>query len=222
MILMAIYSRLIGALFLAGFLCYGIGFSLVTSVVGKDGDLAAAGAHRTTLLVGAFLMLLNLLVDIGKGVLFFPILDRHGRRTAVGYLAMISAEALLLALGVLFLLMVVPLHDRGAAPVLGGLAVDANNLSYEIGEFLLGVAGLFLCLSLYRSGLIPRALAGWGVAGYAILGAGMVGELFLLRLGLAPTIPGGLFEVALGGWLIVRGIPEKSSSAVSISGHAIS
>ncbi|MBO0867908.1 MAG: DUF4386 domain-containing protein [Micromonosporaceae bacterium] len=197
-------SRLIGALFLAGFLCYGVGFALVTSVVGKPG-LLPVGAHRTTLVVGALLMLVNMPVDIGKGVLFFPILDRHGRRTALAYLMMISAEAVLLAIGVLFLLMVIPLHDRGADPVFALLALDANNLAYQIGESLLGLVGILLCAGLLRSRLIPRYLAWWGAGGYAILMCGNVAELFGRHIGTALSIPGGLFEVVLGVWLIVRG-----------------
>jgi len=198
-------SRLIGALFLAGFLCYGVGFALVTSVVGKPGFLPSVAAHRTTLLVGALLMLLNLPVDITKGVLFFPVLDRHARRTAVAYLAMISAEAVLLAIGVLFLLMVIPLHDRGADPMFGSLALDANDLAYQLGESLLGLVGMFLCAALLRSGLIPRYLAGWGVVGYAILMCGNIPAVFGRGFGTALSIPGGLFEVALGSWLIVKG-----------------
>jgi hypothetical protein len=198
-------SRLIGALFLAGFLFYGVGFTLVTSVVGKPGFLPSVAAHRTTLVLGAFLMLLNMPVDIAKGVLFFPILDRHGRRTALAYLAMISAEAVMLAIGVLFLLMVIPLHDRGLDPAFGSLAVDANSVAYEIGEFLLGFVGVLLCAGLLRSGLIPRYLAWWGAAGYAILASGNIAELFGLHVGTALSIPGGLFEVALGVWLIIKG-----------------
>ncbi len=36
-------------------------------------------------------MALNTVVDIGKGVLFFPILENHGKRTALVYLAAIVA-----------------------------------------------------------------------------------------------------------------------------------
>jgi uncharacterized membrane-anchored protein YitT (DUF2179 family) len=70
------YSRLIGALFLFGFLSYGGGFALISSVVGGPDVLSMVAAHRTTLVVGAFLMLLNSVVDVAKGVLFFPILAR--------------------------------------------------------------------------------------------------------------------------------------------------
>ncbi len=107
------YSRLIGALFLLGFLSYGVGFGLVTSVVGVPDFLATIPAHQTTLVLGAFLMLLNSVVDVGKGVLFFPILEKHGKRTALAYLATMIVEVVLLAVGVLSLLMLVPIAQQG-------------------------------------------------------------------------------------------------------------
>src|ERR1700733_10057077 len=70
------YSRLIGALFLSGFLVYGVGSALATSATGAPHLLASIAAHPTLLIIGAILMLLNTLVDLGKGVLFFPILGR--------------------------------------------------------------------------------------------------------------------------------------------------
>ncbi|WP_433046917.1 DUF4386 domain-containing protein [Dactylosporangium sp. CS-033363] len=197
-------TRMIGALFLAGFLFYGVGFALVGSAIGDDGALTA----RSTLVAGALLMLLNVLVDVGKGVLFFPILNSRGQYTALLYLTMMAIEAVLLGFGVTFLLMLVPLHDRAADPVFGLLAVDANNIVYQIGEFLLGFAGVFLCLLLARTRWLPRALAWFGAIGYAIFAAGTVGELLGVPVGLALSIPGGLFEVVLGVFLLVRGAQQ--------------
>jgi hypothetical protein len=94
------YSRVIGALFLAGFLTYGVGLSLVSSLVGAPGFLATIAAHQTTLVLGAFLMLLNTPVDIAKAVLFFPILENHGKRTALAYLATMIVEVAFLSVGV--------------------------------------------------------------------------------------------------------------------------
>ena len=124
------YSRLIGALFLAGFLSYGVGFGLVTSVIGAPDFLSTISAHQTILVLGAFLMLLNTAVDVGKGVLFFPILEKHGKRTALAYLATMIVEVVLLDVGVLALLMIVPLAQAGCrrggsadwAKALGSLA----------------------------------------------------------------------------------------------------
>src|SRR5947207_5027358 len=90
------YSRMIGALFLLGFLFYGVGAALVTSVTGAPDFVSTISAHQTTLAVGAFLMLLNTVVEVGKGVLFFPILENHGKRRALAYLAFIVVQVVLL------------------------------------------------------------------------------------------------------------------------------
>src|SRR3984893_17439980 len=103
------YSRLIGALFLVGFLVYGVGAALVTSVTSGPDFLSTISAHQTTLVIGAFLMLLNTVLDVGKGVLFFPILETHGKRSALAYLGFIIVQVVFLDIGVLALLLIVPL-----------------------------------------------------------------------------------------------------------------
>jgi Domain of unknown function (DUF4386) len=209
-----LYSRLIGALFLAGFLTYGVGSGLVNSVVGGNGFLATVPARQTVLILGVFLMLLNTAVDVAKGVLFYPILERHSKRTALTYLSAVIVEVTLLAMGALCLLMIVPLakqsadagtSDTGWAKTLGTLAVDANNIAYQIAEIALAVGAIALCALLYRTRLVPTVVAQWGLVGYPILIAGCIAELFGLHIGLWLSIPGGLFELALGFWLLVKG-----------------
>src|SRR5438105_7281065 len=180
------YSRLIGALFLVGFLFYGVGAALVTSVTGAPDFLSTISAHQTTLVTGAFLTLLNTVVDVGKGVLFFPILENHGKRSALAYLALIIVQVVLLDIGVVALLMIVPLGQLAAdaaqatapwAQSLGSLLTQWNNMAYSIGEATLGVGGLFLCSLLFRTRLIPRFLAVGGFIGYVSLTLGMVADL---------------------------------------------
>jgi len=213
------YSRLIGALFLSGFLVYGVGFGLVTSVVGAPDFLSTISAHQTTLVLGAFLMLLNTAVEVGKGVLFFPILEKHGKRTALAFLAAVIVEVVLLDLGVLALLMIVPLAQQGVeagqaslgwAKVLGSLAVQSNSMAYQIAEMSLGLGVVFLCSLLFRTRLIPRFLSIWGLIGYAILMAGAIAEIFGTHIGVMLSIPGGLFEVALAFWLIFKGFQPNA------------
>src|SRR6202165_6147101 len=98
------YSRVIGALFLLGFLSYGIGSGLATSLVGGSNFLSTIAASQTILVIGAFLMFLNTGVDLGKAVLFFPILEKHSKRTALAYLATMIVEVVLLVVGGLALL----------------------------------------------------------------------------------------------------------------------
>ena len=212
-------SRLIGALFLLGFLVYGVGNALVASVTGASGFLSTISAHQTTLVLGAFLMLLNTPVDVGKAVLFFPILENHGKRTALVYLAAMIVEVVFLTIGVLCLLMIPFLAQHAVdagqasaawAKALGSLAVQANTMAYWIAEMSLGLGGIFLCSLLFRTRLIPRLLAGWGVIGYAILLAGFIAEIFGIHISLIFSIPGGLFELALGFWLIIKGFQREA------------
>jgi len=208
------YARLIGALFLVGFLTYGVGFTLVNSVITVPDFVSNIPAVQTTLLIGAFLMLLNTVVDVGKGVLFFPILENHGKRTALVYLAAIVVQVVFLDIGVLFLLMLVPLAqiaaDAGAssaawAPGLGSLLTESNTIAYNVGQATLSFGGVFLCLLLFRTRLIPQVLAGLGVVGYVLHGAGSVSEIFGLPLSLFLLIPGALFEIGIAFWLIIKG-----------------
>src|SRR5579859_4066009 len=181
------YSRVIGALFLAGFVLYGVGGVLVASVTGASDFLSTISAHQTILVFGSFLMLLNTAVDVAKAVLFFPILERHGKRTALAYLATMLVEVVLLDVGVLALLMIVPLGQQAAdagqanatwAQPLGALAVQTNTMAYQIAEVSLGFGCLFLCSLLFRTRLIPRFLAVVGFVGYVSLMAGAIAELF--------------------------------------------
>jgi hypothetical protein len=216
------YSRLIGALFLLGFLFYGVGFALVTSVTDAPDFLATIPAHKTTLTLGAVLMLLNTGVDVGKGVLFYPILENHGKRTALVYLAALIVQVVLLDIGALCLLMLVPLGelaaDAGAAgatwaPGLGSLLTDANTLAYNVGQAALCFGGVFLCSLLFRTRLIPRPLAALGVVGYAVHAVGAFAEVFGIPVGTILLIPGGLFEVVVAFWLIIKGFRSASHAS---------
>ncbi len=220
-------AKVIGALFLSGFLVYGIGSALVQSVVGGSDFLSTVTGHRTTLALGAVLMLMNVAVDVGKGVLFFPILDRHSRKTALAYLATMIVEVTLLAVGVLCLLMIVPLAKQsgdtgpasaGWAQALGSLAVQSNTMAYQVAELTLGVGCIFLCLLLFQTRLIPRFLSVLGLVGYPILMVGAIAEIFGIHIGLVFSIPGGLFEVAISIWLLSKGFqPESGVNRVPIT-----
>ena len=158
-------SRLIGALFIAGFIVYGGGFGLTSSVLGAPDFLSTISATQTTLILGAFLMMLVAPVDVGKAILFYPIMENHGKRTALAYLAAMIVEVVLLSLGALCLLMLVPLGqsavDTGVAKALGSLLTESNTMAYQISQMSLGIGALFLCSLLFRTRLIPDGWRAW-------------------------------------------------------------
>jgi hypothetical protein len=70
----------------------------------------------------------------------------------------------------------------------------------------------------HRARLVPRLLAAWGIAGYGAFFAGSVAELLGLEIGLLQSVPAGLFEVAIGIWMIVKGFSPRTTLAASVDG----
>ena len=215
-------GRVIGALFLAGFLTYGTGGILTTSILDAGDVVGSVAAHQTAFVLGAVLMLTVAVVEIGKAVLFFPLLGQPGRRTALAYLAGILVEVTLMGVGVVALLSLVPLSaqvqagrmnaDLGQA--LGTFAVDVNGLAYQSSQAAVAVGAFLLTVFLFQARMAPRFLALWGAVGYVLHFAGAVAELFAQHISMFLLIPGGLFEVSFAIWLLVRGLaahPGRSS-----------
>jgi hypothetical protein len=194
-------ARIVGFLFLAGFLAYGVGSTIATNIAGS----AESDGSGALLITGVALMLLNSAMVIGIGVLMFPILRPHNEAIAVGYLATRIFEGVVLAIGTVSLLVLT-----------GPAAIDANFVAYNVAEAGLGIGSLFFCALLYRSGLVPRFLAAWGFLGYALFAAGSLLELLgVAGAGLVAAIPSGLFEVTFGIWLIASGFRSTGTAVPS-------
>ena len=90
------------------------------------------------------------------------------------------------------------------------LAVYGSGLS--VGFVFLGFGSALFSYVWFKSGYIPRLLAGWGIFASLVLS---VVTLFTMIypglwdvLGITYMLPMGLYEVGLGVWLIVRGLRE--------------
>lgn len=217
-------ARAVGACFLLAFVFYIAGGVMVDSGSGNPAVLSHVAAHRTLIASGALLMLVNSLVIAAVGVLMFPILRRRHEVSAYGYLICRSAEAVMCAVGTVFLLLLLPLSKEFIAaggkgsdlPALARVAQRGNYYSYEVGMIAVGISGLILCRVLLRTGLVPRRLALLGLFGYATFFAGSVLEVLGYAVGNALSVPGGLFEIVLGVLLISRGfstVDEDQASA---------
>ena len=212
----------VGVVYLVGFVVGIGGEMLFTSVLGAPNYLATLSANSLTVAIGAVLWLLAVIGDAAHGVLMFPILKPHGERLAVGYLAARIMDALFIAIMVIFILLQIPLgHEylNAAAPdmaylqTLGRLFTQGQLYAYQIGMSTLGVSGLLLCSTLYKAKLLPRWLAVWGLIGYAVIFCGMLSEIMGSGLGLASSLPGGLWEIFVGLWLVVKGFNAPASVA---------
>jgi hypothetical protein len=220
-------ARIVGVLYLAG-MVVGIGGNvLIQSILGGPDHLSTIAANSMLLAMGAVLWLSTVAGDAAHGILMFPVLKPHSERAAVGYLGARIIDATFIAVMVLLILVQIPLgmeylnagsSDASSLQALGAVFTQANLYAYEIGMSAVGVAGLILCSMFYKTQLVPRLLAVWGLIGYAILLFGSVLQVLGFNLSSIHAIPGGLWELSIGVWLIAKGfsstpVPPKPSSS---------
>ncbi len=213
-------ARVVGVVYLAGFVVGIVGTGLFQSILGAPDHLSTVAANSVLLGIGAILWLMAVAGDAAHGVLMLPVLKPHSERLAFGYFSARIVDAVFIAVFVLFVLVQIPLGSeylKAAAPdmfylqALSTVSAQASQYAYAIGMSTLGVAGLMLCYTLHGARLVPRPVAVWGLVGYAVILGGMLSEFMGSGLGLASSIPGGLWEIFIGVWLIAKGFSPSAA-----------
>jgi len=217
----------IGIIYIAGMVLGIPANILIQSVIGTADPLASVAANSTLVAIGALLWLLPAAGDAASGILMFPILKRYGERIAFGYFAARIMDSVFVAVMALLILFQLPLGSEylkaGASDTsylqgLSSVFIQAQLYAYHLGMLTVGFAGVMLNYVLYRAQLLPRVLSVWGLVGYSVILVGSVLELLGINLMLVHTLPGGLWEVFIGGvWLIAKGFsssPARSGEAV--------
>lgn len=215
-------ARVIGLLFLLATASYMTGTGLIDSLLNSPNSLMQVYPARFQMILGVLLQFVDVIAIMGIGIVFYPILRKQNEAIAVSYVATRVLESVFLVIGGIGSLMLIPLSQEmtkvGASQsayfqTLGALLNTQMHLGYQIAMLSLGLGSLAFCYLLYRSRLVPRWMSGMGLIGYFGLAVGAVLELFGIELGLMFSIPGGLFELILPVWLIIKGF--DSSSIVS-------
>jgi hypothetical protein len=206
-------AKIVGAMYLAGFVV-GIGGNvLILSILSAPDHLSTLSANSTLLAFGAVLWFMAVIWDAAHGVLMFPVLKPRNERIAVGYLGFRILDAAFIAVMAIFILVQIPLGaeylkagaDTAYLQSLSNMFMEGQLYAYNFGMAFLGVAGLMLCYTLNKANLIPRPLAVWGLVGYAVILCGSVVEVMGFNLLSIHAIPGGLWEMFIGVWLIAKG-----------------
>ena len=95
------------------------------------------------------------------------------------------------------------------------LFLDIRGSGLDIVLMFIGVGGSVFCYLFYKSNYVPKFLACWGIFTYlsmlflsfASLISPDISETFKMVF----YIPGGLFELIFGFWLLLKGINVKNS-----------
>lgn len=217
--------RLLGAAFLFVFVASLISTQLLTSVVGSGSisDILVNISDNFTLMRTSILV--GLVTSVGivvLAVLLYVVLHKQNKIIALVALGWWLAEAILLAVSKIGLFALIPLSLKFVEA-----GAPAASYFQTLGDFLYSgvyqqaddIHMLFYCLGgilwfylFYRSRYIPRVLS---ILGLIIESVGLIGMVLLLlavRVDMLVFYPIAVLELAVGLWLMVKGIRDGSET----------
>ena len=146
-------------------------------------------------------------------ILLFVVLKRQDMKIALVALGLRIVEVALLAVSrvatfALLRVSQVSVVEGYSAylQTLGNLAYESQEFSYSLSMVFFTLGGTLFYYLFYKSGYIPRALALFGLIAAPLALIGTLGELLGTHVPLWLFLPNLPFELAIGLWLMVKGI----------------
>lgn len=215
-------ARVFGWLFVATFVTSIPAYFIFYAPVRDDpGLITGTGADPTaSVALGAALEVFLIIANVGTAVVIYPILKRQSEIGAISYVSARLVEGIFIAIGIISLLTFVLMRQEGTAgtdSALGEAFVAIYDRAFLIGPgFFAGFAnGVVLGYLMYRSGLVPRAMAMLGLIGGPLVMASGIAVMFDVTerggaLQSIATIPEFFWELSLGIYCIVKGFRSSS------------
>ncbi|HEU4971965.1 MAG TPA: DUF4386 domain-containing protein [Gaiellaceae bacterium] len=175
------HGHIFGVLFIITFITSIGALALFQPVLDDPVGYIAGGGKDNQIYLGAFLELLLVISNVGTAVVLYPIARRQNEALAMGYVGARIIESVFIATGIIFVLGVVGLrHDLPGAEDAAFTLAALKDLTFLFGPNLIVPFGngLILGYLMYKSGLVPRRMAWFGMIGGPLLLFGSFGVLF--------------------------------------------
>jgi len=196
---------------------------LYQPVLNHPGYVLGNGAANSRILLGGLLELILAAAVIGTAVTLYPVVRRHNKALAMGYVGLRTLEAGIIVTGIASLLAVVSLqHAAGTAVNAAALTtvakalVAVHNWTFIIGPGLVcGLNTAVMAYALYRSKLVARFIPVLGLIGGPLVFAANVAGMFGVPrndLGVC-VVPVFAWEVSLAIFLITKGFRSTTATA---------
>lgn len=227
---LTVYARLAGLAYVLIILIGIFSVSYIeTSLVVAGDDAATVNnllANQLRFRIGVLSEILMFVLVILLSLALYVILKRVDKNLALLALLWRFGEAIIGG-GVAVLSGIVPLLllNRESAlnaeqlQPLVGLFLAVRGAGLDVVLIFVGAGGTLFCYLFFKSKLIPRILASWGMLTYmSMLILAIVSILVPDILESTKMIfyaPGGLFEIIIGLWLLIKGVKiEQISSRI--------
>jgi hypothetical protein len=194
-------------------------------LVGVD-MLGLVATNSSRLTGGAFLTFMMGVSLVAMTVFLYPLLRKDSQELAMGLVlfrgALEGTCYLVSTLGILALIALANDYTAAGATSaalqsMGNVLYQLPDLSGTVGTMLFVIGTTCLCLSFYRTRLIPRWLTVWGLIGMVpYMAYGLLhffhmdnGIGFYLQMVTAPQ------ELVMGLWLVIKGFNPSAIAALS-------
>jgi hypothetical protein len=205
---------LVGALFLISTVTFILSNVLITPLLGSHNVLAAIASNSQRMIAATLIALIEGVATVGIALALYPMLRRQHPALALGYAGMRIAELAIAAvgfgLGGLLLVTLSGAAANAANNELGTVLVAMRHWTIMLVYVYTALGGVMLSYMLLRTRLVPRGFSVLGLVGYPVLLLAAVLDMLGIvdtvgGAGLVGLVPGGLFELFLPIWLIVKG-----------------
>jgi len=211
------HGRIFGVLFIATFITSISAVLLFQPVLDDPVGYIAGDGKDNQIYLGAFLEFLLVITNVGTAAALYPIARRQNEALAIGYVAARIIESVFIATGIIFVLGVVGLrHDLPGGDDVAYALAALKDWTFLFGPNLVVPFGngLILGYLMYRSGLVPRRMAWFGLIGGPLLLIGSFGVLFDWWEQTSPAsvlaVPEIIWEAFLGIYCAIWGFRKDS------------
>jgi hypothetical protein len=223
-------ATLVGVLYIIGTIAGMLSVAFSTPILDDPDFLTNLAANENRFVTGTLFVLLMGLALAMVPVLMFPILEKHNRALALGYVvfrgALETAAYIAMVITWLFLLIVGREYIAAGAPSasyfqsLGTLLKEGNDSISPILGIVFSLGALMLYYVFYQSKLVPRWISGWGFIAILMHLATCFLIMFNLQrpfstINLMMNFPIFLQEMVMATWLIVKGFNPSAIATLS-------
>jgi hypothetical protein len=201
----------------------------------ENADYLLGSGEDTRVLWGACAEMILIIANIGTAVALYPVLKQRFPALSLGFVTARVMESVFIAIGILSVVTLVTMRqdfsgtvggDTTALAPISHTLVSLQQWTFNLGPgFVVGVGnGLLLGYMMYRTGLVPRALAMLGLVGGTLIvlsGAAIV--LGIIDAGSATQVvasmPEFVWELSFGVYLIAKGFRRSAATSTMADAH---
>jgi len=206
-----------------------VNFVLTAPLFGSPGFLVNAAPHAPQIALSVLLGLAIGALPVAMAITAFPLFRQYAGGLALWFIVLASVSLAVAAVeqsSVMSMLSLSEAYTRAIAAerepfqALRTVVASARNWSHFVGLIVGGSTLFTLYAALYRSRLVPRALAAFGLAAVLLQLIAVAMPLFGNDVVFPMLAPLGVSQLALALWLIAKGFRELASPPAAVEARS--